>query len=401
MPGKLTDTRLRSLRATGKVQKISDGNGLYIHVSQTGGKLWRIAYRFNGKQKTLSLGAYPALSLKEARVRLDEIKSLLAEGIDPGVQKKESKANVLAIAKKQAQTFETVAREWHAKKSSGLTPNYAKQVIQRLEAFVFPFLGNRPITELKAADFLSTFQKVEARGRIEMAHRLAQMCGQVMRYARIAGIVEIDVASGLTEALTPTPIRHHATITDPKEIGVLLRAIDDYSGSLVTQYALKIMPYVFVRSVELRGAVWEEIDLSAKTWTIPAIRMKMRRPHYVPLATQVVNLFQELREISQNGTLVFPSPFSASRYLTDMGLLVALRRMGYDKNTMTIHGFRSMASTLLNEQGYRPDVIEAQLAHGERNAVRAAYNHAEYLKERRNMMQAWADYLDTLRAAAG
>ena len=400
MPFKLTDTTIRAAKPKEKRYKLADGEGLYIEVAPTGGKWWRIKYRFGGKEKRLSLGVYPAVGLKEARSRTAGIKDLLRRGIDPGEERKAAKAEMLAQEIARGQTFEAVAREWHSKRSCGWTPRSAKGVMQKLEGSIFPELGPRPIAELGAPDFLAVVQKTEARGCFEMARRLAQLCGQVTRYARLAGIVQADAASGLTEALTPSPVRHHATITNPKEIGVLLRAIDDYPGEVVTRYALKILPYVFVRSGELRGALWAEIDLDAATWLIPAERMKKRRPHVVPLSPQVVRLFRELREVTGNGPLAFPSTFSATRCLTDMGLLNALRRMGYGKETMSIHGFRGMASTLLNEQGYRPDVIEVQLAHGERNAVRAAYNHADYLAERRTMMEAWADYLDELREQA-
>ncbi len=398
MPFKLTDVVLRSAKPREKSYKLSDGEGLYVEVAPSGGKWWRVKYRFGGKEKRLSLGVYPAVGLREARKKLAETKDLLRRGIDPSEDRKVAKAEIRAEEEAKSQTFEAVAREWHKTKSGGWSPRYAKQVMQRLESLVFPDLGARPIAELGVADFLATVRKTEARGCIEMAHRLARLCGQVTRYARIAGIVQADAASGLTEALAPRPTRHHATITDPKEIGALLRAIDEYPGDVSTRYALKIMPYVFVRSSELRAASWTEFDLEGATWTIPAERMKKRRQHIVPLAPQVVTMFRELHDFTGNGVLAFPSTFSATRYLSDVGLLNALRRLGYARGVMTIHGFRGMASTLLNEQGFRPDVIEAQLAHCERNAVRAAYNHAEYLPERREMMVAWADYLDGLRA---
>lgn len=398
MPFKLTDAALRAAKPKDKSYKLSDGEGLYVEVAPSGGKWWRVKYRFGGKEKRLSLGVYPAVGLRDARKRVAEVKDLLRRGVDPGEERKAVKAGIRAEEEAKGQTFEAVAREWHKAKSAGWTPRHANEVIRRLETLVFPDLGARPIAKLGAADFLAAVRKTEARGCIELAHRLAQTCGQVTRYARIAGIVQADAASGLTEALAPTPTRHHATITDPKEVGALLRAIDEYPGDVVTRYALKIMPYVFVRSSELRAAPWAEFDLEGATWLIAAGRMKKRRPHVVPLAPQVVKLFLELREFTGSGALAFPSSFSATRCLSDMGLLNALRRMGYGKGVMTVHGFRGMASTLLNEQGFRPDVIEAQLAHCERNAVRAAYNHAEYLPERREMMDRWADYLDGLRA---
>ena len=397
MPFKLTDTAIRAAKPKEKRYKLTDGEGLYVEVAPSGGKWWRIKYRFGGKEKRLSLGVYPAVGLKEARSRTAEIKDMLLRGLDPGEERKAAKAEAVAVETAKGQTFEAVAREWFEKKRVAWTPGHQKKILSRLENQLFPHLGKEPLAELEAVDYLAAIQKAEARGAIETAHRLAQLCGQVTRYARISGIVKHDAAAGLTEALAPVQTCHYAAITDPAVIGRLLRDIDAYQGEPTICHALRILPYVFVRSGELRAATWEEIDLDAATWVIPAGRMKMRRPHVVPLASQVVKLFRSMREFSGPTGLVFPSTFSATRCISDMGLLNALRRMGYGKETMTIHGFRGMASTLLNEQGYRPDVIEAQLAHGEKNAVRAAYNHAEYLPERRCMMQEWADYLDNLR----
>lgn len=397
---KLTDAKLRALKPTDKVQKISDGGGLYIHVSPAGGKLWRLGYRFAGKQKTLALGKYPDVSLVEARKRRDEARQLLGRGIDPAERRKAVRADAVASAAEQANTFEAVARAWFGKKRLAWTQGHQAKILSRLEHQIFPYIGGRPLAHLEPADYLAVIQRAEQRGAVETAHRLAQLCGQVTRYARIAGITKHDAAAGLSEALASVQVRHHAAITSPDELGHLLRAIDEYPGEPAIVHALRIMPHVFVRSGELRGARWEEIDLDAAEWVIPAGRMKMRRPHVVPLSRQVVALFQSMREYA-NGALVFPGSASASRCISDMGLLNALRRLGYARGKMTIHGFRSVASTLLNEQGYNRDWIEAQLAHAEKNAVRDAYNRAEYLPERRRMMQAWSDYLDALRASAG
>jgi integrase len=396
----LTDTAIRAAKPTEKPQKLTDGDGLYLFISPTGGKLWRLDYRFAEKRKTLSLGKYPATGLKDARRKRDEARELLAQGLDPGAQKKAAKAQAVAEARVHAATFEAVAREWYAKKTAHLTEDYRKQIISRLENMLFPYIGAKPFAYLEPADILAAVRPAEERGAIETAHRLVQLAGQVCRYARLVGHAKYDISAGLTEALPSVQTKHLATITDPAEIGRLLRAIDEYQGHVSMVYALRILPYTFVRSGELRAAEWAEIDLEGATWVVPAGRMKMRQPHVVPLARQVVKLLFAMREYSGNGALVFPSPFSATRCISDMGLLNALRRMGYEKGQMTIHGFRGMASTLLNEQGYRPDVIEAQLAHCERNSVRKAYNHAQYLDERRDMMQRWADYLDGLRAAA-
>ena len=288
MPGKLTDTAIRGAKPLEKAYKLADGGGLYLEVAPSGGKWWRIKYRFAGKEKRLSLGVYPTVGLQEARARLEVMKETLRQGIDPGEQRKAQKAEAVV----QGQSFEMVAREWHQKKRVGWTPKHAQQIIRRLENLAFPDLGNRPIAELGAPDFLAVLHKIEQQGHLETARRLAQICGQVTRYARLSGIVDTDAASHLSEALSAKPVRHHASITDPQEIGALLRAIDDYPGDVSISFALKILPYVFVRSSELRGATWAEIDLDRAEWLIPAERMKMRRPHFIPLARQVVALLR-------------------------------------------------------------------------------------------------------------
>lgn len=395
----LTDTAIKALKPKDKSYKTFDGGGLYVEVAPAGGKWWRLKYRFEGKEKRISLGVYPAVSLKTARDRREEAKKLLAQGIDPAVQRKEEKIAVERAEQEQLSTFEVVAREWHSRKTVHLSESYRKQILSRLENMLFPYLGSKPFMEIEPIDILNTVRHAEDRGAIETAHRLLQLCGQICRYARLVGYAKYDVAAGLSEALPPVVKKHLASLTDPKDVGHLLNAIDEYQGDLSIIYAMKILPYVFVRSSELRGAKWVEFDFTKAEWTIPAPRMKMRKPHIVPLATQVVSLLEELREHSGQSEYVFPSPFSSSKCISDMGLLNALRRMGYGKEQMTIHGFRSTASTLLNELGYNRDWIERQLAHGERNAVRAAYNYAEYLPERKLMMQEWAGYLDALKTS--
>ena len=370
-------------------------------VTPTGNKWWRFKYRLAGKEKLLSLGVYPAVSLKEARRRRDEARELLAQGGDPSAERKEAKAITVAAEREQAATFEAVAREWHARKTTDLTPGHRKKILARLEKQLFPYIGNIPLSKLEPADILAAVRHAEDRGVIVTARRLAQLAGQVCRYARLVGYAKYDAAAGLVEALPSAQTEHYATVTDPEEIGHLLRAINSYQGDISVCYALRIMPYVFVRSVELRGAQWQEFNFETAEWIIPGGRMKMKRPHIVPLASQVLTLLAELREYTGGGDLVFPSPLSATRCISDMGLLNAVRRLGYGKGQMTIHGFRSMASTRLNEMGFRPDVIEAQLAHGDQDAVRSAYNRAAYLDERRRMMTEWADYLDGLRGSEG
>ncbi|MDL2216837.1 integrase arm-type DNA-binding domain-containing protein, partial [Desulfovibrio sp. OttesenSCG-928-M14] len=373
----LTDTAIKAFKPKDKPYREFDGGGMYLEITPKGAKLWRLKYRFGSKEKRLSFGAYPTIGLKEAREYREQAKKLLSQGIDPGEVKKEAKAAAAAIEQEQATTFEAVAREWFAKKKVAWTLGHQKKILSRLENQLFPHIGSKLFSELEPADFLAAIQKAEARGAIETAHRLAQLSGQVSRYARLAGHTRYDVAAGLTEALTPVQVNHYAAITDPAQVGHLLCALDGYQGDITIQYALRILPYVFVRSGELRGALWSEIDMEAAEWTIPASRMKMKRLHIVPLARQVVKLLCELQPVTGDGAFVFPSMQSRGRHISDMGLLNALRRLGYGKGEMTVHGFRSMASTILNEQGYRPDVIEAALAHGEKNAIRAAYNRAE------------------------
>lgn len=394
---KLTDTALRALKPTGKVQKLSDGGGLYLHVTPTGSRLWRMAYRFTGKQKLLSFGAYPTVSLRDARKLREEAKEQLAKGSDPGAEKRQAKEAVLAQKREERDTFEFVAREWFAKYEPTLSNKHAQKLRRYLENTLFPVLGSKPIIQLEPCDFLQVVQPSERLGHHETAHKLMRLCGQVTRYARITGRVKYDVAAGLTEALAPVQTTHFAAVTVPDDIGLLLRDIDAYAGYTSVVYCLKILPYVFTRPSELRLARWSEFDLKNGIWSIPASRMKMRREHVVPLAKQVLSIIKDLHVYTGNGELLFPSARALTAPISDAAPLAALRRMGYGKETMTLHGFRAMASTRLNELGFRADVIEAQLAHKEPDTVRLAYNRAEYMKERRALMQSWADYLDGLR----
>ena len=393
----LTDSKVKALYGRARkgetVGKEADGGGLNLQ----GGKYWRLSYRFAGKQKTLALGVYPDVSLKMARQARDQARVLLAQGTDPGEQRKADRADAERRATESAVTFELVAREWYEKKTLNLSPAYRKQKLQRLERHLFPYIGHVPMASLDLPDLVAALEHLH--GKADMGKRVAELAGQVCRYARLMQYARYDISSGIAETLPDRPPqKHRATMSDTAKIGQLLRAIDEYPGDISTRYALRIMPYVFLRSKELRLARWSEIDLDAATWTVPAEHMKMKQVHVVPLARQVISLFLELYEWTGHGELVFPSPFSASRCITDMAMLNALRRMGYGKEEMCIHGFRGMASTLLNECGrFRHDVIEAQLAHGEKNKVRRAYNHAQYLPERKTMMQEWADWLDAMR----
>jgi integrase len=399
----LTDRAIINLKATGKSSKHFDGGGLHIFLSPTGGKLWRLVYRFEGREKLLSFGQYPAVSLKLARERRDEAKEQLAKGIDPGEMKKEMKKVSTTNA---ANSFEVVAREWHTKQKTRKNPNkksnwterHAEQVIARLEKNVFAIIGKYPIGSIKPADVLNVLQRIEARQTYELAHRIMQICGQVCRYAVATGRAERNVVLDLKGALTPHKPEHHATITVPQEIGGLLRAIDEYKGDFITACALKMAPLTFVRPGELRGAEWAEFDLEQAEWRIPAERMKMDDPHIVPLARQTLAILHALKKVTGGGKYLFPSARTDERPMSDNTVNAALRRLGYTKEELTGHGFRSMASTRLNEMNiWNADAIERQLAHSPRNKVRASYNYAQFLPERRIMMQVWADYLDGLR----
>jgi integrase len=389
----LTDTAIRSTKPDTKPKRLFDGGGLYLEVSPAGGKLWRFKYRVGKREKRLAFGIYPEVSLKDARVKRDEARKLLAAGIDPSAQRK-------AAELQSASGFEAVAREWYAKFSPNWSQDHAERVIRRFERDVFPWMGARPIGEITAPELLAALRRVENRGVVETAHRVMQNCSQVFRYAVATGRAQRDPTFDLRGALPPVRVNHFASITEPKAIGELLRAVNGYKGSFVTQCALRLAPVVFVRPGELRRAEWAEFDLDAAEWRIPASKMKMRVIHVVPLSSQAVSILRELHPLTGAGKYIFPGTRTKDRPMSENTVLAALRRMGYGTNDMTGHGFRSMASTILNEQGWNRDAIERQLAHAERDNVRAAYNYAEHMTERRKMMQAWADYLDSLALGA-
>ncbi len=394
----LTDTACKNAKTKddGAQAKYADEKGMYLLVNKTG-KYWRLDYRFNDKRKTLALGVYPEIGLKLAREKRDEARRLLAEGIDPGELRKVTKATSKLSA---ANSFEAVAREWFAKYQPTWSEGHATRIIRRLERDIFPWLGNRPIAEITAPELLASLQRIEKRDAIETAHRAMQNCGQVFRYAVATGRAERNPAADLVGAIAPAVKTSFPTITDPSKIAELLRAIDGYKGSFITQCALKLAPLVFVRPGELRKAEWSEFDLEHQLWTIPAERMKMREKHFVPLSQQAVAILTELQALTGSRQYVFPGARTNGRPMSDNTVNAALRRLGYSKEDMTGHGFRHMASTLLNEQGWNRDAIERQMAHAERNSIRATYNYAEYLPERTKMMQSWADYLDGLKAGA-
>ena len=380
---------------TTKPYRISDEKGLYLEVAPSGGKWWRLKYRISGKEKRLSLGVYPDVSLKDARDRRDELRKQIADGIDPSHTRKSEKQSL-----GDQNSFETIAREWHTKFSANWTEDHAARTLTRIKNDAFPWIGNKNINDITAPELLTVLRRVESRGALETAHRINQICGQIFRYAIATGRAERDPSGDLKGALPPTRTKHHASIVEPKKIGELLRAINEYSGSFITATALKLSPLLFVRPGELRQAEWSEVDLEAAEWRIPPEKMKMRALHIVPLSTQAIELLKEIQPLTGRDKYVFPSNRSVTRPMSNNTITAALRRLGYTKEEMTAHGFRSMASTILNEQGWNRDAIERQLAHSERDGVRAAYNYAQYLPERKKMMQAWADYLDGLAKGA-
>ena len=390
---KLSDKKIKTAKPKEAPYKLTDGGGLYLLINPNGSKLWKLKYRFTGKEKKLSLGAYPDVTLANAREKRNEAKRQLGNDIDPGLLRSSFKHSQKIATENN---FETIACEWHAKFTPKWTKAHADRILIRLKQNVFPWVGKRPISEVTAPELLSAIRRVEARGAIETAHRILQTCGQVFRYAIASGRAERNPSADLQGALAPVKKNHHASITDPVAVGKLLRTIQGYEGFYVTKCALQLAPLFFVRPGELRHAEWSEFDFEKAEWRIPAEKMKMREQHIVPLATQAINILQELRAYSGNSKYVFPSIRASKRPMSENTVLGALRRLGYTTDEMTGHGFRSMASTLLNEQGWNRDAIERQLAHAERNNIRAAYNYAEYLPERRKMMQHWADYLDGL-----
>jgi len=394
----LTDAKLRNVKPGDKQTKHFDGDGLYLLVTPAGGKGWRFKYRFGGKEKLLSFGTYPEISLGEARQRREEARQQVAKGIDPSEVRKAQKA---ANAESAANSFEVVAREWIGKQRNAWSPANVTVVTRSLETNVFPWVGKRPIAELKAPELLKVLRRMEERGILESAHRARTICGQVFRYAIATGRAERDIAADLRGALASPKKKHLAAITDPTKAAELLRAIDGYEGSLIVKSALRLAPLVFVRPGELRKAEWSEIDLDAAEWNIPAEKMKMKQPHLVPLSNQAVEILRELHPLTGGSRYVFHCTRSVTRPMSDMALSAAIRRLGYEQGEMTPHGFRAMARTILDEVlQFRPDFIEHQLAHAVRDPNGRAYNRTAHLAERRKMMQGWADYLDGIKVGA-
>ncbi len=394
----LSPSAVANAKPQAKPYRLPDGRGLFLLVQPSGAKWWRWKYhRLDGRENILSLGTYPDVSLRKARDRCDEARKLVADGIDPGERRQEAKAAKVAAAQVSGNTFAAVAAAWLARQEcADITLRKSHWII---DTFLTPEIGALPVTEITPRVLLDALRKIEDTGRLETAKRARIKAGQVFRWAILEGLMEIDPTASLRGALKAPKNKHHATITDPAKMGELLRAIDGFTGQYVTLAALKLAPLVFVRPGELRMAEWTEFDLDAAVWRIPAERMKMKAAHIVPLSTQAVSILRELRPLTGTGRYVFPGLRTASRPMSENTVNAALRRLGYNKDEMTGHGFRGMAASRLNEMGWNADAIERQLAHAENNKVREAYTHAaQYLDERKRMMQAWADYLDGLRA---
>ena len=391
----LTDTAIRNAKSPGeKPVRLFDERGLYLEISPTGGKWWRLKYRIAGKEKRLSLGVYPDVSLKDARDRRDASRKLLADGIDPSERRKVMK---LARADGVANSFEVVTREWFAKYSVTWAANHSDRIIRRFERDIFPWIGGRPIAEVTAPELLAVVRRIENRGALETAHRALGNCGQVFRYAVATGRAMRDPCGDLRGALPPVKGEHFAATTEPKGVAELFRAMDGYEGTLTVRCALRLAPLVFVRPGELRKAEWADIDLDAAEWRYTVT--KTNTPHIVPLSRQAVEILRELHPLTGRGRFVFPGARSNGRPMSDNAILAAMRRMGIGKDEMSGHGFRAVARTILDEVlGVRPDYIEHQLAHAVRDPNGRAYNWTAHLPERRKMMQQWADYLDKLKA---
>lgn len=394
----LTDAAIRKSKPAPKARKLSDGGGLFLLIAPTGGKLWRLKYRFGGKEKLLALGAYPHVTLARARQQRDEAKRQLAEGIDPGQLKKAVKSQQV---ERTSNSFEAVAREWVARHLAERAESHRSRVVSRLERCVFPYLGARPVAEITAPEVLAVARRIEARGAIETAHRALQNVGQVMRYAVATGRAVTDPTAALRGALTPANPQHMAApADDPARVGEILRATEAFKGGPVVAAALRLLPLLFCRPGELRTMCWADVDLDAAEWRFTT--SKTRTEHLVPLSRQAVAILRELHPLTGHGRHVFPSARGAGRPMSDAAINAAYRRLGIDTRTeLTGHGWRAVARTLLHERlGFAAEVIEHQLAHAVPDALGRAYNRTKFIDERRRMMQAWADHLDRLKAGA-
>lgn len=392
----LTDTTIRNAKPKDKPYRIFDGGGLYLEVAPSGGKWWRLKYRSEGKEKRISLGTYPDVSLKDARERRDKERKLLVAGIDPGMSRKAEKASK---GQRALNSLEIVAREWFEKFSSAWVEAHSTKIISRLERDIFPWLGNKPVNEITAPELLAVLRKIENRGALETAHRTLGNCGQIFRYAIATGRAARDISGDLRGALPPFSGGNFAAVTEPSKVAELLRAIDGYQGTLTVASALKLAPLVFVRPGEQRRAEWADINFDKAEWCFHITKTKTE--HIVPLSIQAISILKELRPLTGDGRYVFPSARTKERPMSDNAILSGLRRLGISAEEMTGHGFRAMARTILDEVlGFRPDYIEHQLAHSVKDPNGRAYNRTAHLPSRRKMMQEWADYLDKLKTGA-
>ncbi|MFB6225360.1 MAG: tyrosine-type recombinase/integrase [Candidatus Paceibacteria bacterium] len=390
----LTDTQIKGMKPKSKSYKVSDGNGLFLEINPSGSKLWRFKYRYNGKQKLLAIGKYPDITLKQARDKRQQARQQLADGLDPSQAKKE-------VKRSQEETFGTLAQEWFEKNENKWTADHAKTIWRRLEMNVLPWIKDRPIKEITTRELLGVLRRVEHRGAVETAHRLSQIISKIFIYSVASGVADSNPAADLQLALQSVPKGQLPGITDPKRIKDLMCGIDSFEGSFIVKCALQILPLVFVRPGELRKGLWDEVDFDNALWTIPAHRMKKKREHVVPLSRQALDLLRELYPLTGGeNQYIFPTVRSKSRPMSEGTLGTALKRIGFEKQEMVPHGFRTTASTRLHEMGWNTRLIELQLAHIDQNKTRSAYNKAEHLEDRRRMMQAWADYLDSLKAGA-
>jgi integrase len=385
----LSDAKVRNAKPQAKPYKIADGDGMFLLVTPNGSKYWRFKYYYGGKERLLALGVYPEVSLLDAREKRLIARKALAAGHDPSQAKREAKRQIIL---KAGNTFEGIAREWFEHRKHEWVEKYAERLMARLDTYVFPKIGNRPITDVNAPDMLDMLRAVEAKGVLDTTHRVMQTCGQIFMYAIATGRALRNPIPDLRGAIKAPVTKHHAYLK-AKEIPDFLKRLEAYEGIPLTKLALRLLLLTFVRTTELRAAKWSEIDFDNAEWRIPAERMKMKEQHIVPLSRQSLEILEKLQKISGNREYIFPNQKNLHAYMSENTMLYALYRMGYHLQT-TGHGFRSTASTVLNENGFEADVIERQLAHSERNAIRAAYNHAQYLSERRRMMQWWGDYLE-------
>lgn len=388
---KLTIRQIDTTKPKDKAFKLSDGGGLYLLVNPNGSRYWRLKYRFAGKEKLLAIGVYPDTSLAQARSRREEAKKLLLEGKDPGQERKLEK---LSRQLEVESSFEVIAREWYTRRFDRWSVSYREEMMRTFEKDVFPFIGHRPIKDIKPLELLEVLSKLETRGATEKARKVRQRCGEVWKYAIVTGRAEYNPAPDLASALVVHEKEHYAFLMKD-ELPDFLRTLETYSGSILVKIAMKLTMLTGVRPGELRKAEWSEFDFEKQLWHIPKERMKMGRPHMVPLSNQVINLLNQLRPITSIHSLLFPGRNDPKKPMSDMALTVLVRRIGYS-GRVTGHGFRHTMSTILHEQGFNTAWIEIQLAHVDKNSIRGTYNHAQYLEGRREMMQWYADYIDTI-----